>query len=171
MLPTSAEVEPATSWPPVGWRIQLSHRGRQISCLKNESVLNGGIKTPEENYASIQFEWIKNGMKTFKDCLVYYNNLDCKPFVEAVENLQKYYFDRNINMFKISISLPGLARKMLFECGRQAGASFALFDESNKDLYYTVKQNIIGKPSIIFSRYHKAGETFIRRNPDKDCRV
>ena len=28
MLPTSAEVEPATSWSPVGRRIQLSHRGR-----------------------------------------------------------------------------------------------------------------------------------------------
>ena len=28
MLPTSAGVEPATSWSPVGWRIQLSHRGQ-----------------------------------------------------------------------------------------------------------------------------------------------
>ena len=28
MLPTSAGVEPATSWSPVGRRIQLSHRGR-----------------------------------------------------------------------------------------------------------------------------------------------
>ena len=27
MLPTSAGVEPATSWSSVGWRIQLSHRG------------------------------------------------------------------------------------------------------------------------------------------------
>ena len=142
-----------------------------FSSLKNESVLNDGLRTPEENYASIQSEWIKNGMKTFKDYLVYYNNLDCGPFVQAVEKLQKYYFDRNIDMFKISISLPGLARKMLFECGRQAGASFALFDESNKDLYYTVKQNIIGGPSIIFNRYHKAGETFIRGNPDKQCQT
>ena len=28
MLPTSAGVEPATSWSSVGRRIQLSHRGR-----------------------------------------------------------------------------------------------------------------------------------------------
>ena len=27
MLPTSAGVEPTTSWSPVGWRIQLSHLG------------------------------------------------------------------------------------------------------------------------------------------------
>ena len=30
MLPTSAGVEPATSWSPVGRRIQMSHRGRQL---------------------------------------------------------------------------------------------------------------------------------------------
>ena len=93
-------------------------------------------------------------MKTCKHYLIYYTNLDCKPFVERVESLQKYYFDRNIDLFKIRISLSGLARKMLFECGCQAGASFALFDESNKDLYYTIKQNIIGGPSVIFNRYH-----------------
>ena len=129
------------------------------------------VRKALKNYASIQSIWIKNDMKTFKDYLIYYNNLDCKPFVEAVENLQKYYFDRNIDLFKISISLTGLARKILFECGRQAGASFALFDESNKDLHYTIKQNIIGGPSIIFNRYHKAGETFIRGKTDKQCQT
>ena len=34
MLPTSAGVEPATSWSPVGRRIQLSHRGRQSYVLQ-----------------------------------------------------------------------------------------------------------------------------------------
>ena len=142
-----------------------------FSSVKNDNVLNDGQKSPEENYASIQSIWIKNYMKTFKDYLIYYNNLDCMPFAEAVESMQKYYFDRNIDLFKISISLPGLARKMLFECDRQADASFALFDEFNKDLYYTIKQNIIGGPSIIFNRYHKAGETFIRGNTDKQCQT
>ena len=34
MLPTSAGVEPATSWSPVGRRIQLSHRCRQLGSVK-----------------------------------------------------------------------------------------------------------------------------------------
>ena len=34
MLPTSAGVEPATSWSPVGRRIQLSHQGRPIFDLQ-----------------------------------------------------------------------------------------------------------------------------------------
>ena len=56
---TPAEKLDYTELPPFGapW----------FSSLKNESVLNDGTKTPEENYASIQSEWIKNGMKTFKD--------------------------------------------------------------------------------------------------------
>ena len=33
MLPTSAGVEPATSWSPVGRRIQLSHRGGEGDCI------------------------------------------------------------------------------------------------------------------------------------------
>ena len=34
MLLTSVGVEPATSWSSVGWRIQLSHRGRQFAGKK-----------------------------------------------------------------------------------------------------------------------------------------
>ena len=34
MLPTSAGVEPATSWSPVGRRIQLSHRGRHMQAVE-----------------------------------------------------------------------------------------------------------------------------------------
>ena len=59
-------------------------------------------------------------MTTFRDFLVWYNNLDVGPFVTAVENLQRYFFKRNIDIFKISISVPGLARHMLFESGRKA---------------------------------------------------
>ena len=41
MLPTLAGVEPATSWSPVGRRIQLSHRGRldrQVQYLQDREV-------------------------------------------------------------------------------------------------------------------------------------
>lgn len=68
-------------------------------------------------------------MTTFRDFLVWYNNLDVKPFVQAVKNLQKYYFERNIDIFKCSISVPGLARRMLFDSGRKEGASFALLTQ------------------------------------------
>jgi len=97
------------------------------------------------------------------------NYLDVEPFVTAVERLRGYYFKRGIDMFKISVSVPGLARQMLFECGRKDGASFALFDEANSDPYRTIKQNINGGPSIIFHRFHENHKTFLRGNPEKNC--
>lgn len=108
-------------------------------------------------------------MTTFRDFLVWYNNLDVEPFVQAVKNLQKYYFERGIDIFKCSISVPGLARQMLFESGTKEGASFALIDRENEDLYDTIKQNIIGGPSIIFKRYQETKRSFIRGNPQKPC--
>ena len=40
MLPTSAGVEPATSWSPVRRRIQLSHRGQLLYLMKyHENIL------------------------------------------------------------------------------------------------------------------------------------
>ena len=47
MLPTSAGVEPATSWSPVGRRIQLSHRGllyATLTVLGKTGVLNEKTK-------------------------------------------------------------------------------------------------------------------------------
>lgn len=76
-------------------------------------------------------------MRTFRDFFVGYNNLDVWPFLQAVQNLQKYYFERNIYIFKCSNSVPGLARQMLFENARKEGAVFSLLDKSNKDLYDT----------------------------------
>jgi len=40
-------------------------------------------------------------------------------------------------------------------------------NEENKDLYEIAQKNITGGPSIIFTRYHKAGKTFIRNTSNK----
>lgn len=130
------------------------------------STLKDNNITPEE-YAFCQDVWRDHGMSTFKDFLIWYNNQDVVPFVKAVENLRKFYFERQIDLFKTSISVPGIARKMLFDTGREAGASFALFDEANKDLYFSIKNNLTGGPSTIFHRFHEVGKTFIRNNPNK----
>ena len=41
MLPTSAGVAPATSWSPVGRRIQLSHRGRLLDLISLAQIVHG----------------------------------------------------------------------------------------------------------------------------------
>ena len=92
-------------------------------------------------------------MSTFRDFLIFYNNLDVKPFVEAIQKMKKKYSEKGVDVFKDDISVPGIARKLLFETSENNNTSFSLFDESNKDLYQTIKQNIVGGPSIVFHRY------------------
>ena len=101
-------------------------------------------------------------MSTFRDFLIFYNNLDVKPFVEAIQKMKKNYSEKGVDVFKDDISVPGIARKLLFETSENNNTSFSLFDESNKDLYQTIKQNIVGGPSIVFHRYHSVNETLIR---------
>lgn len=84
------------------------------STLKNVNI-------SDDDYAFCQRVWKEKEMTTFRDFLVWYNNLDVGPFVQAVQNLQNYYFERYIDIFKCSISVPGLARQMLFKVVEKKG--------------------------------------------------
>ena len=58
--------------------------------------------------------WNEQGMKTFSDYIRYYNNADVIGFVEAVNKMLKNNVDRGLDMFKISVSLPGLTQRYIF---------------------------------------------------------
>ena len=66
--------------------------------------------TGVQKYEQLLQIWQSLGMKTMKDFLVYYNNLDVLPMVEAIEKMQAMYMDRDLDFLKCSISVPGLAR-------------------------------------------------------------
>ena len=112
-----------------------------------------GTHISDEDFAFCQRVWKQRNMLTFRDFLVWYNNLDVGPFITAVERLQAFYFEKNIDVLKIAISVPGIARRMIFKSARSEGAEFSIIDKRNKDLHDTIKANIIGGPSIIFTRY------------------
>ena len=107
-------------------------------------------------------------METFKDYLIYYNNLDTAPFAIALQNFIDIYKNEGIDIFKDYITLPGVARRMLYESSR---SNFSLINHNNRDLYYVIKKNIIGGPSIIFDRYHEKGTTNIRNIPGNTCQA
>ena len=125
------------------------------SSLKNKNIT-------EEEYAYCQQVWEENEMSTFKDFLVWYNNLDVVPFLEAVEKMSQFWQERKIDMFKDGISVPGLTLKYLF-LFLDKQTYFSLFDKANSDLYHLIRDNNTGGPSIIFHRYHEAGKTKIRK--------
>ena len=58
-------------------------------------------------------------MKTFKDFLEWYNNLDVLPFIEAVEKMKTFYKAKKLDLFKDGVSLPGLVLKYLLGLAQQ----------------------------------------------------
>ena len=100
-------------------------------------------------------------MTTVRDFLVWYNNLDVVPFLDAIDKMFAFYRERHMDMFKCAISVPGLSLHYLF-LTLPKDIFFSLIDEGNKDLYYKLKDKIVGGPSLVFHRYHEKGRTFIR---------
>ncbi len=56
--------------------------------LKNKAIT-------DEEYKICTNAWNDNNMKTFKDFLKWFNNLDVLPFIEAVEKMEKKILKRN----------------------------------------------------------------------------
>jgi hypothetical protein len=112
-----------------------------------------------KDYEYCKDVWNTNNMTNMMDFLRWYNNCDVVPMVEALNKMFVFYRDKGLDMFKDAISLPGLAYKMLLSCTEE---KFSLFKEEDKELFYLLKRNIVGGPSIIFHRYHEVNKTCIR---------
>ena len=124
------------------------------SRLKNEGISN-------DDYARCQAVWRDNGMETLREYLIWYNNRDVTPFLEAIAKQAGFYKHQNIDMFKDGISVPGLSLLHLFN-DLPNDTYFTVFNNTNKDAHKLVKDNIVGGPAIIFHRYHEKGITKIR---------
>ena len=114
------------------------------------------------------------------DLLVWYNNLDVKPFLLALDSQSEIYKEKGIDMLTRAISLPGLAVLWMFNTigyrlslkeafeKNKAGHSFFgavsvavketrrlhLIDEENHHLYKLFRENLVRGPSLVFHRYH-----------------
>ena len=123
----------------------------------------------DTDYAACQAVWRGNRMTTMRDYLIWYNNRDVEPFLEAIAKQATFYRDRHIEMFKDGISVPGLSLLYLFN-DLPPDTNFVNFNRTNSDLHQLVKDNIVGGPAIIFHRYHEKDVTKIRGG-DELCRA
>ena len=125
-----------------------------FSRLKNEGISNA-------DYARCQAVWHGNGMTTLREYLIWYNNRDVTPFLDAIAKQAGFYKQQNIDMFKDGISVPGLSLLHLFN-DLPNDTYFTVFNRTNSDLHELVKDNIVGGPAIFFHRYHEKDVTKIR---------
>ena len=114
-----------------------------------------------ENYYYLQQIWKQQQMSSFKEFLRWYNNKDVLPILEAMQELIAFYHDKNMDLFKLVCTLPILANICLH---KSTDAKFYPFTEEDKDLLEKIREDIVGGPSIVFTRKGVVDETFIRKS-------
>ena len=114
-----------------------------------------------ENYHYLQQIWEQEQMSSFKDFLRWYNNKDFVPTLEAMLKMIAFYHDKGIDMLKLSCTLPNLANICLH---KSTDAKFYPLTEGDKDILEDIRENVIGGPSILFTREAVVDETFIRKS-------
>ena len=69
----------------------------------------------QEEYDFVVKTWVEKGWSSLRDMLIYYNVLDCVPFVQAVENLLQPYLELGLDIFKTLFSVSGVAKLQMIK--------------------------------------------------------
>ena len=117
--------------------------------------------TGDEKYAYLRSIWVSEGMKSFKDFLMWYNKKDVVPTLEAMQKMIEFYHQKEIEMLKLGCTLPNLANICLH---KSTDSKFYPFTESDKDLLEKIREDMVGGPSIVFTRKAAVDETLIRKS-------
>ncbi|EGZ11280.1 hypothetical protein PHYSODRAFT_338002 [Phytophthora sojae] len=69
----------------------------------------------DEDYVRVQFVSEHYDMKSIKDLLIWYNNLDVVPFIKAIKAQRELFKRFELDMFTDGVSLPGLSEKVMYQ--------------------------------------------------------
>ena len=97
-------------------------------------------------------------MSSFKDFLCWYNIKDVVPTLEAKQKMIAFYNDKNVDMLKFGCTLPNLANICQH---KSTDAKIYPFTEGDKNQLEKIRKNVVGGPSIVFTRKAVVDESFI----------
>ena len=113
-----------------------------------------------ENYSYLQSISENNNIQYFSEFLKRYNNKDVVPTLETMQKMIEFYHNKGIDMLKLGGTLPKLADICLH---KSTDSKFYLFTEWDQDLLEKIREDVVGGPSIVFTRKTVVDETFIRK--------
>ena len=116
--------------------------------------------TGNDNCHYLPQMWKQEQMSSFTDFLRWYNNKDV-PTLEAMQKMIAFYHDKDIDMLNLGCTLPNLANICLH---KSTDVKFYPFTEGDKDLLEKIREDVVGGPSIVFTRKAVVDETFIRKS-------
>ena len=144
--------------------------------LSNHETFYSNLKeaniTPED-YQAVARKWQEENWIFLRDLLIYYNNLDVGPFVEAIEKCVMFYKNEVLDFFKQAFPVSRITNRYLF-LQTPSDCYFSLIDKKNADLHQLILDQLVGGPSIVFKRLAIKNETLIKNhlysNP-KICKI
>ena len=100
-------------------------------------------------------------MKSFEDFLMWYKNNDVVPNLEAMQKMIEFYHQKEIDMLHLGRTFPNLANICLH---KSTDSKSYHLTESDKNLLKKIREDMVGGPSIVFTRNAVVDETFIRKS-------
>ena len=97
-------------------------------------------------------------MSSFKEFLRWYNG-DVVPTLEAMQNMIAFYHNKNFVMLKLSCIVPILTYNCLY---RSTDAKYYPFTDGHKAMLQNIREDMVGGPSIVFTRKAIVGKILIR---------
>ena len=92
---------------------------------------------------------------------MWYNNKDIVPTLEVMQKMIEFYHQKEIDMLKLGCTLPNLANICLH---KSTDSKFYSFNASDKDLLEKILEDMVGGPSIVFTRKAVVDEAFSRKS-------
>ena len=83
-----------------------------------------------------------------------------------MQKMVAFYHDKDIDMMKLGCTLPNMTNICLH---KSTDANFYSFTERDKKLLEKIREDVVGGPSIVFTRKAVVDETFIRK-PTNICK-
>ena len=105
-------------------------------------------------------------MTTFQDFVMWYNNKDVVPTLEAIQKMMEFYYNKGFDMLKLGCTLHNLPNICLH---KSTNKNFYPFVEADKDLYDKIRDDMTGGPPIVFTRKAAVDQTCIR-NSESICK-
>ena len=93
--------------------------------------------------------WKQEQLSSFKGFLRWYDNQDVVPTLEEMQKKIAFYHDKNIDLLMLGCTLPNLANICVH---KSTDAKFYPFTEGDKDLLEKIPEDVVGGPSIVFTR-------------------
>ena len=115
----------------------------------------------EENHQYLLDIWNHEKMCSFKDFLRWHNNKDVVPTLEAMQKMLAFHHKKEIDLLKLGCTLPNLANVCLH---KSTSATFYPLTKTDKYLLQKIGEDMVGGPSIVFTRKAVVDETFIRNS-------